>query len=160
LFAVYFGVMIWGGLYLRDCSFTRADSLSKRIKRMSDDTNVPTIGNGKICYIEIPAEDIDGSVAFYRDVFGWQIRTRGDGRVAFDDGVGQVSGTWIPGRKPSAEPGLLIYIMVDSVVATIEAVTAKGGKIVQPIGMDAPEITARFSDPAGNVLGLYQEPDR
>jgi len=28
---------------------------------------------------------------------------------------------------------------------------------VQPIGADAPEITARFSDPAGNVLGLYQE---
>jgi hypothetical protein len=24
--------------------------------------------------------------------------------------------------------------------------------------MDAPEITARFSDPAGNVLGLYQQP--
>ncbi len=35
---------------------------------------------------------------------------------------------------------------------------ANGGKIVQPIGMDSPEITARFSDPAGNVLGLYQQP--
>jgi len=32
--------------------------------------------------------------------------------------------------------------------------------IVQPLGADAPEITARFSDPAGNVLGLYQEPNR
>jgi predicted enzyme related to lactoylglutathione lyase len=52
----------------------------------------------------------------------------------------------------------LIYIMVDRVAATIDAVVANGGKIVQPIGMDAPEITARFSDPAGNVLGLYQEP--
>jgi uncharacterized protein len=29
---------------------------------------------------------------------------------------------------------------------------------VQPIGVDAPEITARFTDPAGNVFGLYQEP--
>jgi predicted enzyme related to lactoylglutathione lyase len=37
-------------------------------------------------------------------------------------------------------------------------VTANGGKIVQPIGVDAPEITARFSDPAGNVIGLYQPP--
>jgi len=42
--------------------------------------------------------------------------------------------------------------------ATVAAVIAHGGKIVQPIGMDAPEITARFSDPAGNVFGLYQEP--
>jgi uncharacterized protein len=31
---------------------------------------------------------------------------------------------------------------------------------VQPIGADAPEITARFSDPAGNVLGLYQQPSK
>ena len=66
--------------------------------------------------------------------------------------------TWVTGRQPSGEPGILIYIMVDSVAATIEAVVANGGKIVQPIGMDAPEITARFSDPAGNVFGLYQQP--
>ena len=76
----------------------------------------------------------------------------------FDDGVGEVSGTWVLGRKPSTEVGLLISIMVDSVAATVEAVVAHGGKIVQPIGGDAPEITARFTDPAGNVLGLYQEP--
>jgi len=38
------------------------------------------------------------------------------------------------------------------------SVAAQGGKIVQQIGGDAPEITARFADPAGNVLGLYQEP--
>ena len=45
-------------------------------------------------------------------------------------------------------------------VPTIEAVTAQGGTLVQPIGADAPEITARFRDPGGNVIGLYQEPGR
>ena len=55
-------------------------------------------------------------------------------------------------------PGLLIYLMVDSVAATIDSIVAQGGELVQPIGVDAPEITARFRDPAGNVLGLYQEP--
>jgi predicted enzyme related to lactoylglutathione lyase len=118
----------------------------------------PTTGNGKICYLEIPAADIQRSAEFYRSVFGWQTRERGDGRLAFDDGVGQVSGTWVLGRPPSQAPGLLIYVMVDSVARTVEAVTAHGGGIVQPIGGDAPEITARFSDPAGNVLGLYQQP--
>jgi len=44
------------------------------------------------------------------------------------------------------------------VPATIDAVLAHGGEIVQPIGADAPEITARFRDPAGNVIGLYQHP--
>jgi uncharacterized protein len=118
----------------------------------------PTLANGKICYIEIPAIDINASASFYKEVFGWRIRQRSDGNLAFDDGIGEVSGTWTVGRKAATDPGLLIYIMVDSVAAAVDAVIASGGKIVQPIGMDAPEVTARFSDPAGNVIGLYQEP--
>ena len=119
----------------------------------------PTRSNGKICYIEMPATDIARSSSFYQKVFGWNIRKRGDGSVAFDDTVGEVSGSWVLGRPPAAMPGLLFYVMVDSVAATVEAVIANGGEIVQPIGADAPEITARFRDPAGNIIGLYQEPD-
>lgn len=118
----------------------------------------PTLSNGKICYIEMPATDIARSSDFYRKVFGWNIRTRGDGNIAFDDAVGEVSGTWVLGRPPSGKPGLLFYVMVDSVAAALDAIVANGGKIAQPIGADAPEITARFRDPAGNVIGLYQEP--
>jgi len=120
----------------------------------------PPMASGKICYIEMPSRDIAGSESFYKKVFGWNIRRRGDGSVAFDDTVGEVSGSWVVGRPPMREVGLLIYIMVDSVAATLEAVVANGGEIVQPIGGDAPEITARFRDPSGNVLGLYQEPDK
>jgi predicted enzyme related to lactoylglutathione lyase len=111
-----------------------------------------------VCYIEIPAVEINQSASFYREVFGWRIRQRGDGQIAFDDTVGEVSGTWVAGRRAATEPGLLIYIMVDSVAATIDAVIAKEGKVVQPIGVDAPETTARFSDPAGNIIGLYEQP--
>src|SRR6058998_2630002 len=98
----------------------------------------PTLANGRICYIEMPASDIPGSAEFYEKVFGWRIRKRGDGSTAFDDGVGQVSGTWVTGRPP-ATPGLLIYIMVDTIAATIEAIITNGGEIVQPVGADAPE---------------------
>jgi len=118
----------------------------------------PTFANGKICYIETPATDIARSSEFYQRVFGWNIRKRGDGSIAFDDGVGEVSGTWVLGLPPAAQPGLLIYIMVDSVAATVDAVVGAGGEIVQPIGPGAPEITARFRDPGGNVIGLYQHP--
>ena len=27
--------------------------------------------NGKICYLEIPATDVEASAAFYERVFGW-----------------------------------------------------------------------------------------
>jgi uncharacterized protein len=120
----------------------------------------PTLANGKICYVEIPATDLNRSVTFYRTVFGWRVRQRGDGSLAFDDGVGEVSGTWILGRPPSSQPGLLLYIMVDSVATTLDVVVANGGEVVQPIGVDSPEMTARFRDPAGNVIGLYQEPTK
>jgi predicted enzyme related to lactoylglutathione lyase len=120
----------------------------------------PTLANGKICYVELPAIDVPRSVAFYQAVFGWTIRRRGNGQVAFDDSVGGVSGTWVVGRPPSRDPGLLLYIMVDSVAATIEAIIAHGGELVQPVGADAPEITARFSDPGGNIIGLYQQPNQ
>src|ERR1700730_14325827 len=118
----------------------------------------PTTANGKICYIEMPATDIKGSSDFYKRVFGWNIRQSGDGHTAFDDTPGEVSGSWVLGRPPASAPGLLVYVMVDSVAATLEVIVADGGEIVQPIGADAPEITARFRDPAGNVIGLYQQP--
>ncbi|HEY6127142.1 MAG TPA: VOC family protein [Candidatus Acidoferrum sp.] len=118
----------------------------------------PRLTNGKICYIEIPATDIVRSADFYKTVFGWNIRTRGDGSTAFDDTTGQVSGAWVLGRAAAANPGLLLYVMVDSVAETLETVVGNGGVIVRPIGADSPEITARFRDPAGNVIGLYQEP--
>lgn len=120
----------------------------------------PKLGNGKICYLEIPAADVARSSAFYQAVFGWQVRRRSDGHLAFDDGVGEVSGSWVTGRPPSTEAGLLVYIMVDDAAATLRSVLANGGDITQPIGMDAPEITARFRDPGGNIVGIYQEPSR
>ncbi|HUJ39427.1 MAG TPA: VOC family protein [Candidatus Acidoferrales bacterium] len=63
-----------------------------------------------------------------------------------------------PRGPPTAAPGLLFYILVDSVAATVDKVIANGGEIVQPIGANAPELTARFRDPGGNVVGLYQHP--
>lgn len=118
----------------------------------------PMSTNGKICYVELPALEIERSAAFYERVFGWQIRQRGDGSTAFDDTTGEVSGSWVTGRPPATEPGLMLYIMVDDAAAAVDVVVAAGGEIVQPIGGDAPEITARFRDPGGNVIGIYQEP--
>lgn len=118
---------------------------------------MPTLGNGKICYIEMPSTDLAKSAEFYKKVFGWNVRTRGDGSAAFDDGVGQVSGTWVSGRKAFEGTGLTIHIMVDDIQAAMKLVEENGGKITHGLGKHAPEITAEFQDPSGNVFGLYQE---
>jgi uncharacterized protein len=118
----------------------------------------PTLSNGKICYLEIPARDVARSADFYKTVFDWNMRQRGDGATSFDDAVGEVSGAFVLGRPPGSAPGLMVYIWVESAAATVDAIVANGGEIVQAIGGDPGEITARFRDPGGNVIGIYQEP--
>ena len=59
----------------------------------------PTLANGKICYVEMPTMDIARSAEFYKRIFGWNIRKRGDGSTSFDDTVGEVSGTWVLGGR-------------------------------------------------------------
>jgi predicted enzyme related to lactoylglutathione lyase len=117
----------------------------------------PTLANGKVCSIEMPTKDIARSAQFHKRVFGWNIRKRGQGSTSFDDTVGEVSGTWVTVPPPAARPGLLFYVMVDSVALTLDVIVANGGECVRAIGGDAPEITARFRDPAGNMIGLFQQ---
>ena len=47
--------------------------------------------------------------------------------------------------------------MVADAATTIEAIIASGGTIVQPVNPDEHEVYALFRDPAGNVLGIYQQ---
>ena len=107
----------------------------------------------------MPATDVQRSADFYQKTFGWQIRRRGDGATAFDDTTGECERrAFVRGRAGGAGPGILFYVMVDSVAAAVEAAVANGAELVQAIGADDPEITARLRDPGGNVIGLYQEP--
>lgn len=115
----------------------------------------PTFGNGKICYLDIPSRDPRASAAFYERTFGWRTRTRGDGSIAFDDGVGEVSGTWTA-RAAAADPGVYIYIMVSDMAETVRRVIANGGAIVQPPDHSAHDVAALFRDPDGNVFGIYE----
>jgi predicted enzyme related to lactoylglutathione lyase len=118
-----------------------------------------TLVPGKICYIQIPALDVERSVGFYEAVFGWTIRRRSNGEVAFDDTVGEVSGTWVTGRPPSLEPGLLMYVLVESVERTLNTIGEAGGQVVTPLTPQSDgEAFASFRDPAGNVLGVFQQP--
>ena len=52
----------------------------------------------------------------------------------------------------------MIYVMVADAAAATDAVIASGGAIVQPVDPAGKERFATFRDPAGNVLGIYQQP--
>ena len=118
----------------------------------------PTLANGKICYIEMPTTDIARSAEFYQRVFGWNVRKRGDGRTAFDDTVGEVSGAWVTGRPPATNPGLLFYVMVDDVdQALTKAVSLGGKKLIGPLPLPNGTYFGWFADLEGNTIGVYAE---
>jgi predicted enzyme related to lactoylglutathione lyase len=125
---------------------------------MATRATAPSYRTGKICYIEIPTKDIQQSAEFYQRAFGWQTRRRGDGSTAFDDTVNEVSGTWVLGRPIAAEPGLMVYIMVGNAAAAVDAIVSAGGEMVKPVDPKAREVVATFRDPAGNLIGIYQQP--
>jgi len=117
--------------------------------------------HGKICYLEIPANRAEDAAAFYTHIFGWQVRPRGDGNLAFDDSGG-VSGTWVKESDRTPDERTRVYIMVDDITESLKQIQAAGGKILTPrteIGPDMGAFAA-FADPVGNEFGLYEEPRR
>jgi predicted enzyme related to lactoylglutathione lyase/uncharacterized glyoxalase superfamily protein PhnB len=117
----------------------------------------------RLCYLQIPAVDVAKAVAFYEKVFGWNIRHRDTSCPSFDDATGNVSGAWITGREISRDTGLLPSIWVDNIDATLAQAAAHGGIVVESRRTDSPDSTswiASFRDPAGNLIGLYQEGPR
>jgi predicted enzyme related to lactoylglutathione lyase len=113
-------------------------------------------GFGRMYYVEIPAVEVAASAAFYRSVFGWNVRQRGDGATAFDDGAGHVSGTWTTDRAPAADPGFRLYVSVQDAAAAAGRIEAAGGTIETPPDMSVVDIVGYFRDPAGNLVGIHQ----
>lgn len=113
--------------------------------------------HGAISYLHMPAIDPHQSAAFYEQVFGWDIRGRDTDHPRFDDATGHISGAWVTDQAISREPGLLPYIYVDRVHDSLELVMARGGEVVKPPYREGNLWVATFRDPAGNVIGLFQE---
>jgi predicted enzyme related to lactoylglutathione lyase len=117
--------------------------------------------HGKICYLEIPANKADDAAEFYSTIFGWKVRQRGDGNLAFDDS-GSVSGTWVKEEDRTPDESTRVYIMVDNITESLNQIEAAGGKVLTPRKDIGPNMGAfaAFADPVGNEFGLYEEPSR
>jgi predicted enzyme related to lactoylglutathione lyase len=64
-------------------------------------------------------------------------------------------GFWL---RPEGEPlGIVVYMVVDDIEATLSKVIALGGRAIGPRAPLGAGYGAYFADPSGNLLGLYQE---
>jgi predicted enzyme related to lactoylglutathione lyase len=116
-------------------------------------------------WIEIRTRDIEAIARFYENLFGWRIidKETADGFAVwlFDTGseprIGNLrrGGIWL---RPQDEPlGVVVYIVVDDIEAILKKVTELGGKVVGPKTPQGRSYRAYFSDPSGNVFGLWEE---
>lgn len=114
--------------------------------------------HGKICYLEIPANTAEASADFYSSIFGWKVRKRGDGELAFDD-PGGVSGTWVKESDRTPDEHTRTYIMVDDINDSLKRIQAQGGRVLTTRTAIGPGMGAfaAFADPVGNEFGLYEE---
>jgi predicted enzyme related to lactoylglutathione lyase len=112
---------------------------------------------GGISYLHIPATDVGAAARFYESVFGWDVHGHDSERPGFVDSTGHVAGAWMTDQAVSREPGLLPYIYVSDVAATVDLVVAYGGEIVAAPYAEGNLSVATFRNPAGNVMGLWQE---
>lgn len=123
-------------------------------------TQTHLFGHGRLSYIQIPAVDVRASAAFYAAVFGW--RPRGDGvtHLSFTDTTDDMIGAWVTNREVSREPGVLPYIYVHGIDAALARVIANGGSMLKEPYPEGDLWVATFRDPAGNVIGVWQQGPR
>jgi predicted enzyme related to lactoylglutathione lyase len=114
---------------------------------------------GGLSYLRIPAPDPRRSAVFYQAVFGWQVRAAREG-AAFEDGTGHVIGHLTPDVPVAGAAGVRPYIYVDSIDGTLQKLAAQGAELVREPYPEGDLWVATFQDPAGNVVGVWQQGPR
>jgi uncharacterized protein len=108
-----------------------------------------------VSYLRIPAGDPQRSAAFYEAVFGWTVDSDRQ-HPSFEDGTGHVIGHFMADQPVAGEAGVRPYVFVQSVDATLDEITARGGDVVTAPYPEGNLRVATFRDPAGNEIGLWQ----
>ncbi len=114
----------------------------------------------RVIHFEIPADQPERAIAFYRDVFGWKFQ-KWEGPMPYwlvttgDASERGIDGGLLPRSHPGAST--VNTIGVASVDASLKAIEGKGGKAVVP-KMAVPGVgwLAYCVDPEGNTFGILQ----
>jgi uncharacterized protein len=116
--------------------------------------------HGHVSFLRIPAIDPTKSAAFYQAVFGWHVEPRNRGEYSFDIRDGAMIGRWATDLAIATEPGMLPYIYVDRIDEVVERVVKQGGQVIQSPVLEGDTRVGKIQDPAGNVLGIWQDASR
>ncbi|MEV6104856.1 VOC family protein [Streptomyces sp. NPDC051940] len=115
--------------------------------------------DGAPTWVEFASPDIGASLAFYRELFGWDFQSAGPEAGGY--GFLMLDGKMIGGAGPlqgdDARPGWTIYFRTADVDATVKAAEQSGGTVLQaPMDVMSFGRSAVLGDPAGAAFALWQ----
>ena len=123
--------------------------------------------HGKVAYVAIPARDPITSAVFYEAVFGWTLDPPDDKRVVwelepwdntqvpFSDVANGIVGVFT-GTRGASSDGVLLGIYVNDIEGTLREIESRGCEVVEPVHLEGAIRIARFRDPGGNIVGIWE----
>ena len=113
---------------------------------------------GQFIHVEIPCTDFEKAKKFYEEVFGWKTNYMPERAYMLFETGGGLDGGFYKSSEHAGRQGVINYIDVEDIEKTLEAITLHGGAtIASKTPVESSGWFALFSDPDGNVLGLWKE---
>ncbi|KPM55902.1 glyoxalase [Frankia sp. CcI49] len=123
----------------------------------ANDTTLP----GAPCWIDLMTSDVEGARAFYAELFGWVPAEPSEefgGYFMFFSKDGKMIAGGMPKQEAELPDVWTTYLMVADAEKTVAAASAHGGTVlVPPMPVADLGTMAVVTDPAGAVIGLWQQ---
>ncbi|TVR76438.1 MAG: VOC family protein [Chitinophagaceae bacterium] len=115
-----------------------------------------------VVYFEIPVNDIDRAMNFYKKVFNFDFEKEiidhyEMALFPFTEEISGISGALAKGDvyKPTND-GVVIYFKTENIDKTLQSATSNGGKVLYPKTDNGIGLVAEFEDSEGNRIALFQ----
>lgn len=110
-----------------------------------------------VVHFEIMGKDGAKSREFYGKLFGWQYQVMEEMNYGLVSPAGEGSiGGGVGGAMNGAPPYITFYIHVDNLKASLDKAESLGGKtVLPPTPIPGTGACALFTDPDGNIVGLF-----
>ncbi len=118
----------------------------------------------KVVHFELPTDDLDRAKKFYESVFGWKMDAMGGDVVLVTTTESDEKGPKEPGaingdiyKRTEKAPHPLVVLDVESIEEHARKIEAAGGKATgEKTEIPGMGYYGYFTDPEGNVLGLWE----
>ncbi|MGH1472590.1 MAG: VOC family protein [Cellvibrionaceae bacterium] len=111
----------------------------------------------KINYVEFPANNMDGTKAFFTQVFGWAFTDYGSDYTAFSN-EGLDGGFFRSDMNVSTKNGsALVVFYSNELEDTLSKIEPAGGSIIEPIFSFPGGRRFHFSDPSNNEFAVWSD---